>query len=121
METRIYNGWNAQEINQNLRIYEEIDGEMLSVAEKVKRFKEMTGKGRALFFRYKKFLQRKTDTIGANKSQRKRGVNCHFCEKTDKLIVHHIDFNHKNNEDKNLLTLCENCHVRLHNIFKKVQ
>ncbi len=32
----------------------------------------------------------------------------------DKLIIHHIDFNDKNNDLKNLITLCKKCHCLFH-------
>ena len=32
----------------------------------------------------------------------------------DKLIIHHIDFNDRNNNPKNLITLCKSCHSHFH-------
>jgi hypothetical protein len=32
----------------------------------------------------------------------------------EKLIIHHIDFNDKNNDTKNLITLCNLCHASFH-------
>lgn len=32
--------------------------------------------------------------------------------KKDKLIVHHIDYNKKNNKPKNLISLCRTCHLQ---------
>ncbi len=49
---------------------------------------------------------------------------CQICGKTQieeletiekKLCVHHIDYNKKNCNPDNLLTLCQSCHSRLHN------
>lgn len=42
---------------------------------------------------------------------------CVLCKTFDKrvLIVHHIDFNRKNNELTNLAWLCYNCHYLVHN------
>ena len=41
---------------------------------------------------------------------------CAICGETDKymLEVHHIDFNHSNNELDNLIILCANHHLKLH-------
>lgn len=35
---------------------------------------------------------------------------CAVCGATGKLDVHHLDGNHKNNDSKNLVWLCHNCH-----------
>jgi dihydroorotase len=35
------------------------------------------------------------------------------------LDVHHVDFNHKNNNPENLQTLCANCHRLLHEVARK--
>lgn len=40
--------------------------------------------------------------------------NCELVENGQKLDVHHIDGNKKNNNLNNLITLCRNCHVKLH-------
>ena len=40
------------------------------------------------------------------------------------LIVHHIDFNDKNNSSNNLITLCKKCHLKFHrsnHINKKIE
>lgn len=42
---------------------------------------------------------------------------CKLCEKTElenteKLSIHHIDYNKKNNNPNNLITLCRNCHTK---------
>lgn len=39
------------------------------------------------------------------------------CNGSNKLIVHHIDFNDRNNDPKNLITLCPACHVYFHKNF----
>ena len=45
---------------------------------------------------------------------------CPDCEhKTDKLDVHHIDFNKKNNNPENLITLCRRCHSKTFGKNKK--
>ena len=44
----------------------------------------------------------------------KRDGKCTVCETHEKLRVHHIDCNKKNNDLNNLITLCNSCHSRLH-------
>lgn len=46
---------------------------------------------------------------------------CVSCGKDDSriLCVHHIDENRKNNDVKNLVWLCRNCHFLVHNYSKK--
>lgn len=50
-------------------------------------------------------------------SIRKRdGCTCQLCDKTQKqekkkLAVHHIDYNKKNNNEDNLISLCGSCHT----------
>ena len=39
---------------------------------------------------------------------------CETCGATGKLHVHHIDGNPRNNDTKNLITLCPSCHRRCH-------
>lgn len=39
---------------------------------------------------------------------------CRICNKDYELHVHHIDYNRKNNIEKNLVTLCSVCHKALH-------
>ena len=42
---------------------------------------------------------------------------CYFCNKqTIKNHVHHVDFNSKNNNAHNLITLCENHHKMTHSM-----
>lgn len=43
---------------------------------------------------------------------------CYFCgfdEDDDILEVHHIDKNRDNNDIKNLMIICPNCHTKIHN------
>ena len=45
---------------------------------------------------------------------------CLDCEYlSDKLSIHHIDFNKKNNSLENLITLCINCHVKTNGKTKR--
>jgi len=39
------------------------------------------------------------------------------CNGSTKLVVHHIDFNDRNNDPKNLITLCAACHASFHRRF----
>ena len=43
---------------------------------------------------------------------------CQVCNINDKLHVHHIDGNRKNNHLSNLTVLCTSCHTSLHNYLK---
>lgn len=43
---------------------------------------------------------------------------CEGCHSKNKLQVHHIDSNNKNNKDENLMILCDKCHNRLHGLKK---
>ncbi len=48
-----------------------------------------------------------------NRDRRK----CQMCEKTElennkKLDCHHIDYNKKNNDPQNLISLCRRCHLK---------
>jgi hypothetical protein len=47
---------------------------------------------------------------------------CQLCKTEDErvLIVHHIDKNRKNNTLKNLIWLCANCHMLIHNHGVKI-
>lgn len=45
---------------------------------------------------------------------RARDKVCQDCSSTEKLHVHHIDSNPKNNADDNLILLCNKCHARRH-------
>lgn len=39
---------------------------------------------------------------------------CADCGSTAELIIHHVDFDHSNNDPKNLICLCRSCHASLH-------
>lgn len=45
---------------------------------------------------------------------RKRFKKCQVCKKRPYQETHHIDFNRKNNSDKNLLPVCRKCHKKFH-------
>ena len=64
----------------------------------------------------------------SNSAKRKRLIEdgikeakCERCQRSEwmgqpiPLELHHIDFNHHNNELSNLQILCSNCHMQLHN------
>ncbi len=45
---------------------------------------------------------------------------CRIClQKKKVLVVHHIDGNRYNNDPKNLVTLCETCHIKIRSSSKK--
>lgn len=44
------------------------------------------------------------------KIKKRDGYHCLMCESNDNLEVHHIDYNKKNNDENNLMTLCKKCH-----------
>lgn len=39
---------------------------------------------------------------------------CQQCGSTDDLSIHHVDFDHYNNDPGNLTVLCAGCHMSLH-------
>ena len=41
------------------------------------------------------------------------------CMNTEKLHIHHIDFNKQNNNPKNLITLCRSCHAKTYSKNKR--
>lgn len=50
-------------------------------------------------------------------------IVCKICNNADKrvLIVHHKDKNRKNNDIKNLVWLCRNCHCLVHNHNQEIK
>lgn len=38
-----------------------------------------------------------------------------LCSSTKNLVIHHIDFNHDNNDPNNLQKVCRSCHAKIHN------
>ncbi len=45
--------------------------------------------------------------------KKRDGHSCQICEEYKNLSVHHIDYNKKNCEEKNLITLCRSCNVKV--------
>ena len=43
-------------------------------------------------------------------------LECVMCGLKDYVVVHHIDFNPKNNDMDNLKTVCKTCHAKAHGI-----
>lgn len=43
---------------------------------------------------------------------------CEVCASTDRLEVHHVDENPKNNQNDNLVKLCYGCHKKVHSAFR---
>lgn len=48
-----------------------------------------------------------------NKLIEKKG-KCDLCSKTDKLELHHLDYNRYHNNPENLKLLCRECHINWH-------
>lgn len=48
------------------------------------------------------------------RAKKHRAPQCSECPATTDLHVHHIDRNHKNDDQDNLITLCSSCHLKLH-------
>lgn len=44
-----------------------------------------------------------------------RSCQCTQLENGEHLIIHHIDFNKKNNNVNNLIAICRPCHAKIHN------
>ena len=45
---------------------------------------------------------------------------CLLCGKTKgRLVIHHLDFNRENNNLKNLVIMCNGCHIKEHSKYKK--
>ena len=51
---------------------------------------------------------------------RKKLGACYFCNRLDKIDVHHIDKDRSNNNKVNLIALCKSCHVKLHNRIYRI-
>lgn len=46
---------------------------------------------------------------------------CELCNKNKKIMqIHHIDKNRLNNSMRNLVLLCKECHLEIHNIERKI-
>jgi len=47
---------------------------------------------------------------------------CKICGYGGKrLAIHHIDCDKLNNKDINLVTLCNSCHMEIHNLIRRVK
>jgi 6-pyruvoyltetrahydropterin/6-carboxytetrahydropterin synthase len=67
---------------------------------------------RACFDKYKSKIKKSNDW--RQNTLERDSFQCVLCGYHENLRVHHIDENSKNNDDNNLLTLCESCHRRVH-------
>jgi len=54
------------------------------------------------------------------KSNRREECNMCGCKDTRVLVVHHIDKHRENNDPKNLIWLCMNCHYLIHKHSEKI-
>lgn len=48
------------------------------------------------------------------KVRKRDEFKCQKCKRKKDLVVHHKDFNKKNNKINNLRVLCRSCHIKLH-------
>ena len=71
-----------------------------------------------------KYLQGNTSNSAKRKRLIEEGIKeakCEICQLSEwmgkpiPLELHHIDFNHYNNDLSNLQILCSNCHMQVHN------
>ena len=46
-------------------------------------------------------------------------IRCPICNQKKKLSLHHLDGNHLNNKEGNMIKVCESCHQKLHAIKDK--
>ena len=49
---------------------------------------------------------------------RAKAKECWICGSEEKLNVHHIDFNHNDNNSTNIIVVCKRCHGKLHFLFQ---
>ena len=108
---RKFEGWNEKEINRLLPLVGILMAKHKKTNDQIKEFVNITNKSRATFFRYKSFLNNKTDKMGINVKENKY---CYFCNSNKNIIIHHKDKNRENNQPNNLLKLCASCHSKLH-------
>lgn len=47
-------------------------------------------------------------------ARKRDDYKCQFCWSEKNIEVHHLDRNRKNNDPKNMLTLCRKCHREFH-------
>lgn len=111
------------EIEKHLAIATEIIRNNASAIEQVLEFERRTGKKRATFFRYKRFLSGDEEALTTSPYVRElkrytKEFRCHFCGTSKDLLGHHKDGNHDNNDIENLLALCKSCHQKLHLILR---
>jgi hypothetical protein len=78
------------------KISEALRGEKSSLWQGGKSFEEYPEK----FFRMRKAIRERDD------------YTCQLCGEYPAFDIHHIDYNKKNNEPENLITLCRKCHIK---------
>lgn len=70
-------------------------------------------------------LYKKTYAVGRNNTHLPKGLkqfiidtigSCESCGYSEVLDLHHIDFNHGNNNPENHSVLCPNCHAKIHRL-----
>lgn len=63
---------------------------------------------------YAKRLIDKTFKPMYDKCYKKDNYQCTICLNRDNLVIHHRDFNHYNMELDNMMTVCWECHLKIH-------
>lgn len=112
-----------EDVKKNLEIFKEIQKLDLTEEQKAVEFQKRTGRARASYFRYKKFLNGKSECLGDSPSHRElrkhyREFICYFCGVATDVRAHHRNGDRDDNSIDNLLMLCKNCHPKLHYILK---
>ena len=50
----------------------------------------------------------------------RRDKCCVFCKSEDELTIHHKDRNKENNAVRNLVVVCDSCHITLEKLIDRV-
>lgn len=67
-----------------------------------------------------KFIKKSNELLKSFQLKLEGLAHCFFCNKSKKLLIHHIDGNPYNNTRKNLMILCYSCHLKLHAKFFRI-
>ena len=108
---------------KDLEIVQELSKSGKPIEEQLNEFKQKTGKEKATFYRYKRFLSGKAETLADSPSYKvlkeyTKEFKCYFCGTIKEIRVHHRDGNTNNNVVENILPLCSSCHAKLHHILR---
>jgi len=105
-------------IDKDLEILNEILNKNMTDMKSRDEFTRLSNRSESTYYRYKRYLLRKTDHISYIFIHKRGG--CYFCN-SPKISRHHINFNRKDNRKDNILHVCDTCHMRLHAVFKRYQ